>query len=73
MYNEVFFAYQPIFNAAMQPWGYELYYRHNENSEAATFSDAFKATLDVLATAALCSDNRINKARVVVHFSEQAI
>lgn len=47
--EQVFVARQPIFDARMKIWGYELLYRHASTAAQATFTDGAMATSKVIA------------------------
>jgi len=47
--EQVFVARQPIFDAKMKIWGYELLYRHAAGASGATFPDGDLATSKVIA------------------------
>ncbi|MBI9110671.1 hypothetical protein [Maridesulfovibrio ferrireducens] len=72
-YHNVFFARQPIFNNKMKVWGYELFYRKNEEADSATYIDEFKATMEVMSNLALSPDDKFKAAKIIINFSEQAV
>lgn len=49
LYDKIFVARQPIFTVDMKVWGYELLFRHGENTQAAVFTDGDQATTQVIA------------------------
>ncbi|WP_031483226.1 EAL and HDOD domain-containing protein [Maridesulfovibrio frigidus] len=72
-YSNAFYARQPIFNRMMKVWGYELFYRQNEDVDSAIYLDGFKATMEVMASLALSPDDKFKSAKVIINFPEQAI
>lgn len=49
LYDNIFVARQPIFDAKMQVWGYELLFRNGGNMREAAFVDGDQATTQVIA------------------------
>jgi c-di-GMP phosphodiesterase len=47
-YESVFVARQPVFDRAMQVWGYELLFRHSGAAKTAVITDQNQATLQVI-------------------------
>lgn len=49
LYDKICVARHPIFTADMQVWGYELLFRHEDNIQAAVFTDGDQATSQIIA------------------------
>jgi c-di-GMP phosphodiesterase len=49
LYDKFFVARQPIFTAQMRVWGYELLFRHGEDTDEAVFADGDQATTQLIA------------------------
>lgn len=72
-YENVFMARQPIFDAELKVWGYQLLYRDSANSQSARITDELEATLKVMANITLCKDELLDSMNLVVTFSEESI
>ncbi len=73
LYEKIFIARQPIFDGNLKLWGYELLYRHSETAQAAEFTDALAATMQVMANATLCPDSGFDLAKIMINFPDRAI
>jgi len=72
-YENVFVARQPIFDADLVVWGYQLLYRDSDTSESAQISDALEATLKVMTNITLCGWPQQDSATIIVTFPEESI
>ncbi len=72
-YVNGYFAHQPIFDRSAKVWGYELFFRHDAQAEAALFTDEGLATMEVLANLAVNPDDSLNSSKLILNFSKDAI
>lgn len=71
-YTPVYVARQPIFDADMNRWGYELYYRADKFDEFADIADAFEATFEVMTNLSLCPHDDLACGRICINFPQEA-
>lgn len=68
------FARQPVFDARLSVYGYELLYRRALSSSQADFADSDAATLTVISGAFLLQDSDLSSTqKLLVNFSRQTI
>ncbi len=69
-----FFARQPIFDAARNVWGFEIFYRGSIEAASAQFTDSDSATLSVIAGLSQSVDGELPRGKkVLVNFGEKTI
>ncbi len=74
LYDKFFVARQPVFTAEMQLWGYELLFRHGENSQEAVFFDGDQATTQIIADGYNLAVRGLRQgARVLVNFPRSVL
>lgn len=74
LYDKFFVARQPVFTAEMQLWGYELLFRHGENSQEAVFVDGDQATTQIIADGYNLAVRGLRQgARVLVNFPRSVL
>lgn len=73
-YDKIFVARQPIFTADMQIWGYELLFRHGEQTQAAIFTDGDQATTQVIADGFTLAVQGMRKgAKALINFPRNVL
>lgn len=72
-YENVFVARQPIFDADLNVWGYQLLYRDSATSKTARFSDSLEATLRVMTNMSLCQAEQEGAGNIVITFPEESL
>jgi len=74
LYDSIFVARQPIFTSDMQIWGYELLFRHGENSQTAVITDGDQATTQVIADGFTLASGGMRKgAKALINFPRNVL
>lgn len=72
-YESVYIARQPILDAHDETWGYMMLFRDSKDADKAIFADNSEATMNLVANLPLCGGLGGSKARLMIHFTPEAI
>ncbi|SDL30635.1 EAL and modified HD-GYP domain-containing signal transduction protein [Maridesulfovibrio ferrireducens] len=74
LYDQIFFARQPILQPDQSLWGYELFFRNSSSATTAIISDDYKATLNVAAdSCSIPGEELPGDVKLVINFSHKSI
>ena len=74
LYDNIFFARQPILLPDQSLWGYELFFRNSSSATTAIITDDYQATLIVAADSCSIQGEKLpHDVKLVINFSHKSI
>ncbi|SMF17004.1 EAL and HDOD domain-containing protein [Desulfovibrio gilichinskyi] len=74
LYDNIFFARQPILLPDQSLWGYELFFRNSSSATTAIITDDYQATLIVAADSCSIQGEKLSRdVKLVINFSHKSI